>query len=145
MSFIRWNLKRALFSALFLFMPSCTPEKSLWERENVVTGHPCFDSTRQLFPADSIFLNLALEIIRTCNEDRVYINVYGLPLKAIEGKVKVLYTIDGQEHVTLGDLFAGEQRVLLPAEAGAEIISALSNCQEVFIETGRYKATVKQF
>lgn len=86
---------------------------------------------------------LELEIARTPNDIRLYVNVFSVePFPCSESPVPVIVIIDDNRFDILADRFAGGQRFLLPAEIYSPILAALSSDKTVTLVLGRYRSAI---
>lgn len=91
-------------------------------------------------------MGLEVELIRNCCDERMYLNVF---TSAIAGsdvdltKAKVFVVIDEVPEEIYADILKGNQRVLMPPDATAKVISALRDGKKVILATGRFEEEVR--
>ncbi len=99
-------------------------------------GHD-FDSCRIRFVRKSGFCALDVEIIRTSEDERVYVNIHGLPLPPCP-TIAIQTTIEGQIDNFQAYVMEGGQRLLLDEESSQIILDALWEENSVSLKVGSY-------
>jgi hypothetical protein len=142
---MRQLIKRAISSALFFFLYSCSKPGQSWNYQQTITPYPVYNSGKlSLYPQND-FRGLELEFIKGNSKMRMYLNIYCLSFPQEQNdSSKTLVTIstsnDTQE--VLAHRFEGGQRLLLPDEAASNIICKLLNNQIITIAVGRYSSDI---
>lgn len=136
------------FILFFLLTPfvliSCSRNNQQeWEFDRAVALDSAHASERLSLPAINSFQGLELELVRGITSTRMYLNAFSLPFPCdLEGKSEVSLFIEEQEYLFKAECFQGRQRLLLPQEITALIITALMNDSSIQISVGRYQATI---
>ncbi len=89
--------------------------------------------------------DLGLELVRTCEGIRLYLNVFGLniqPCERDETVSTVFVSFRERSYSFCADRFLGGQRLLIPKSVQDEIIEYLQQNQPVLIRVGRYQADI---
>lgn len=131
------TLKRALVSALFILTSSCnSSSESEWYGDRVQGSD---DHAVMVLSGTSAFKDLEVEIQKSGNDRRVYLNAYGLPFQPnAEGRVEVQITIEDKNIETYALALKGNQSLRLSTEHEQELLQALDAQKKVSIRTGRY-------
>lgn len=135
--------KKALFSAFFLLLSSCSHPCSNWNFEETQTTCPSYQSAKIYTPAQNSFDGLEVELIATLDNAWMFLNIYSTPLSgdaATPGIIAVNIVALEESWQTSGVLFEGGQRIALNDEARDYIIEALLNNQPITITVDRYHA-----
>jgi len=99
-----------------------------------------------LMPPQNSYMGLEVELVRNSIDERMYLNVF---TSAIVGsdedltKAKVFVVIDDVPEEVYASILKGNQRVLMPEESTAKIITALQQGQKVILATGRFEEEVR--
>lgn len=135
-------LKRAqCYCALFLFLASCNESTGPnWTYDSV-----CGSDTHSvlILSGDKTFKDLELEVQKTNNEKRIYLNTYGVPFsRNSNGKVDVIIRINDNETRVEAMPLQGSQSVRLPSETENILLEAIENRDRIFISIGRYSTEI---
>ncbi|MFV0339568.1 MAG: hypothetical protein ACK5MA_02910 [Parachlamydiaceae bacterium] len=134
-------LKRAQFCALFLLLAACSKQEgSRWYCDTV-----CGSDTHSvlILSGSNSFKDLEIELQRTNDDKRIYLNGYGIPFtRNRNDKVDVMIQLDGQESLVEATLLQGGQSLRLPADAETELLNAIAERKPIYISIGRYSADV---
>lgn len=145
MAYQRLRGKWAL-CALFLVFGSCTPKCDEWFVEKSITPCPEFRSAKMSMPPCNSCMGLEVELVRNCCDERMYLNVFTSAINGSDSdltKAKVFVVIDDVPEEVYADILKGNQRVLMPPEATARVISALQDGRKVVLATGRFEEEVR--
>jgi hypothetical protein len=88
---------------------------------------------------------LEIELVRTVEDLRMYINVFGLDIPPDPNDTassKVYVSFKDHSYTFSAMRFTGGQRLLIPAETRDEIVDYLLCDQPVFIRVCRYEADI---
>lgn len=91
-------------------------------------------------------MGLEVELVRNCCDERMYLNVFTSAISGSDSdltKAKVFVVIDDIPEEVYADILKGNQRLLMPPEATARVISALQNGRKVVLATGRFEEDVR--
>lgn len=134
-------LKRAQYCALFLFLTSCSePGAANWSSDSVKGSDT---HSVLILSGNNSFKDLEIELQRTNNEKRLYLNAYGIPFtRNSNDKVNVTLTINGNETIVEATPLKGGQSLRLPIETEKLVLNAIENRDSIYISIGRYSAEV---
>lgn len=134
--------KTGALCALFFFT-ACSKPCPKWQFQKIVSSCPHFSAGKIYLPPENPGSGLELEIARTSDDIRMYLNVFSLGVcPSIENKVPLLLIINDIRYEALAEVFQGGQRVLLPAEIYAPILEALYSDVLITIYIGRYREAI---
>ncbi len=126
-----------VISLLFLMMVSCN-RQCAWVLQDVTSDLPQFDSCQLTsVPADSLQA-LEIQLLRGTFGIIAFLNVY---CGKLESPYFSLYINKNPYHFR-GYIMTGYQRLQLPNDATAILLSALNNDGEITIVCGNYSATL---
>ena len=133
-------LKRALFSALFVFLSSCSPACHSWKCETIQAA----DSYAILYLSPkNDFQNIEIELQKQRDGTCLYLSVYGIPLQTnAAGNIDVGLMINGETLTYRGYLLQGGHRIRLDSEAEAKLFEALCAHTPITIRVGRYSTEI---
>lgn len=130
-------LKRALMGALFFFLSACESNKGPEWYSDCVSGSD--EHAVLTLTGSSAFKDLEIEVQRTGEERRIYLNAYGLPFQPdAEGKIEVQISIDDKTIPVKALVLKGNQSLKLPADEEALLFLAIEQQQKISIRAGRY-------
>jgi hypothetical protein len=141
---MRWFaiLRKGALCAPFFFS-SCSKPCPQWEFQNITSSCPHFNAGKISLYPENPGSGLELEIARTSDDLRMYLNVFSLGVCPLaENKVPVVIIISDHRYEVLADVFQGGQRFLLPAEIYTPILEALFSDEMVTISVGRYRENI---
>ncbi|MBA2726576.1 MAG: hypothetical protein H0U49_00180 [Parachlamydiaceae bacterium] len=133
-----------LGSAGLLFANSCA-STSAWQTDTSKGTPSSFNSIRLYLCTSGGCGDLGLELVRTCDGIRLYLNVFGLaiPPSETDCSISMVYVSFRERSYTFcADRLLGGQRLLIPKNVQDDIIEYLQNDQPVFIRVGRYQADI---
>lgn len=85
-----------------------------------------------------------MELQRSGNETRIYLNAYGMPFRPTEnGTLPVQIEIDGQSYVSQGIVLKGNQSVRIPSDMEDRLYQAIHEQKPVMIKAGRYSVEIQ--
>lgn len=97
-------------------------------------------------PPQNPCMGLEVELVRNREDERMYLNVFTSAIVGSDDdltKAKVFVVIDDVPEEVYANILKGNQRVLMPEDATAKIITALQEGQKVILATGRFEEEVR--
>lgn len=134
-----------LTSSGLLFASSCSSSFSPWKSESSKGSPATLNSIRLYLPPAGGCGGLELEMIRTCEGIRLYLNVFGLEIPADNCNsdvTMVFVSFKERSYTFCADRMLGGQRLLIPMNVQEDIIDYLQRGQPVFIRVDRYQANI---
>jgi len=133
-----------LLGSAGLLLTSCA-STSVWQIDSSQGIPSTFNSVRLYLCTSGGCGDLGLELVRTCEGIRLYLNVYGLDIPPSErdSSISMVYiSFREQSYTFCADRLLGGQRLLIPKNVQDDIIEYLQRGQPVFIRVGRYQADI---
>lgn len=137
--------KKALLSAFFLLVTSCSQPCQQWQIQETITRCPYYSSGKIFLSPNEEFGTLELEIDRGSSGLKMYVNAFILEIPSLPddcSKAELIVSIENQSFTVITDRFEGGQRLLVPSEAANIIINALLECKTICLHAGRFQSTI---
>lgn len=135
--------KRALFSAFFVLVTSCSSDNKGWTHDEIACNAPS-PYSRAYLPAENTFRNLELVIVDDGIQKDLFLNAYGSPFERDKkGQVEIVIEIDGNAVETTANCLEGCHRLKLHEAEEKLILSALQERKPIKIRAGRYSLEVR--
>lgn len=127
-------------------MSCSTPSERHWDIQEVRSHILSFNGGRMLLFSQSELSYLELELFRTADGLRFYLNILllqALPLHDDPTRTSVTIQFEDQEPwIVHPYILQGGQRLLFPGDVADRLIQALLDQQTFSIQVGRYKMNV---
>lgn len=136
--------KRALATSVLFFLCACTPQPcQKWVGETIDT--PCHPYERWVYPCSSDFSGLSLEysVYPEPSGSRFFINLCSTP--RYESNPEIEITFADRTMTFQGEMYEGNQRVLLPLSANEPLIEALRNDECFTIKMMRFQDEITSY
>ena len=137
--------RRALCALLLFVSCSCSGPSGLWQAQTCEGSSPSFSSARIYLAPANEFSGLEIELVKTVDGLKMYLNVYGLEIPAEQpngSTSRVFVSFKDHSYNFSALRFTGGQRLLIPEHVQSEIVEYLQMEQSVFLQVGRYQADI---
>ncbi len=125
---------------LFFFLCSCQSQ-SAWNCDTI-SGSETHSTL--VLSTESSFKDLEIELQKSGDSTRIYLNAYGLPFTPdADGTVPVTLIISERTYHSRGMVLQGNQSIRLPPENEQMLYDALLKQEQVTVTAGRYSAKVR--